>query len=197
MLVLSPVAVLATPDIMSRLIILAALFAAEEQRNSALALLLGIMAVSIRTDNVVFVAAIAGMLVWRRQVTLLRAALATGTALAIVLMINHLTGNYGWLVLLQHTFAGFMIHPAHAVVHFSPMRHATLIAHNAVELIFENKVTILLAACASAIGGRLKPLFWIVAAVTVAKFLLFPSVETRHLAALIVASSLALSSAHR
>lgn len=193
MLALSPVARLVTPDIMSTLAILGALFVAHEFRKGELAVLLGIIAVTVRTDNVIFVACLTTFLVLRRQVRLFHGVVAVVTSVALVLMINHVSGNYGLLVLLQHSFEGYMVHPAQAVVHFSFMRHSMLIAHNGVELIFADALGVLFAVYAATSAGRLKSVFWLVAIVTVVKFVLYPSADTRHLAPLVAVSSLTLA----
>lgn len=94
-----------TPDALSAVFVLAGLWAVIGNRLS-LGLLLLLLSVWVRTDNVLLVLVVIGWLVWNGSLRLYQAAVIAGLAVGSVLAINHFSGNYGWLVLFRCSFIG-------------------------------------------------------------------------------------------
>ncbi len=92
-----------TPDGFSSLVVLASLWAVSRSRLFVGILLL-LVSVWIRTDNVLLVVAMLGYLLWEKRITLVDAGVFAALAIGSVLFINHFSGNYSWRVLFETSF---------------------------------------------------------------------------------------------
>lgn len=93
------------PDAFSSLIVVAGCVGVLRSRLFAGILLL-MVSLWIRTDNVLIVLAVLAWLVWRRHLNGVSAALLAVLAVGSVEWINFWSGNYGWAVLLHYSFVG-------------------------------------------------------------------------------------------
>ena len=73
----------------------------------------------VRTDNIVLVAPVLGVLYLQRRLNLWQAIVLSTVAVASVLAINHFAGDYGLRMLYYRNFVGIPIAPAENPVQFS------------------------------------------------------------------------------
>jgi hypothetical protein len=73
----------------------------------------------VRTDAVVLAGIVMMVLLLRRRIDFLQFASLSILALASYFAINHFSGNYGWSVLFQQSFAGGIVDPGETAVHIS------------------------------------------------------------------------------
>ena len=93
------------PDALSSLVVATACVAVLRDRSFAGILLL-MVSVWIRTDNVLILLAMLGWMLWKRMIAPQYAAVLAALAIGSVEYINVLSGNYGWLVLMHYSFVG-------------------------------------------------------------------------------------------
>jgi hypothetical protein len=94
-----------TPDGLSTLVVLAGLWAVSRNRL-LIAVVLLLVSIWIRTDNLLLVIAVLGYLLWQKRMTLVDAAAISALSVGSVAFINHFSGNYSWPVLFQFSFIG-------------------------------------------------------------------------------------------
>ena len=109
LLVISPAALAlgrsGTPDALSTAVVLGGLWAITSNRLTV-GLLLLLVSIWIRTDNVLLTLVVILWLLLSARLPLYQATVAALLAVASVLAINHFSGNYGWLVLFRCSFLG-------------------------------------------------------------------------------------------
>ena len=100
-----------TPDELSALIVVSGfVLLVNGHEMPGIAVLLA--SISVRTDNVIFVL---GACLWMVLAGRLSKTKTTAVAIAgmfLVATVNHFAGNYGWGVLIGHSFAGGFLDPA-------------------------------------------------------------------------------------
>jgi len=104
-----------TPDALSSLAVLASYVAIDREKLVSGILLL-MLSIWIRTDNVLFVVLMLVWLVWKKRIPALHSIVLGLLSVAAVLWINYLSGNYGWKVLFQYSFVGGR-YPAEITLH--------------------------------------------------------------------------------
>jgi hypothetical protein len=170
-----------TPDALSTLVLVAGVYTII--RNPARLLpgvLLLLISIWIRTDNVLFVAASFLYLLGRRRMKLRETGVLFAVACGSVIFVNHFAGNYGWRVLFQYSFLGGRS-PADVVPHFGPAQYVTVAMQSAETLFPQIAIWALLGLVtwrwSGPDRGWLAPV-WAAAAV---HFALYPSPESRYL----------------
>jgi hypothetical protein len=178
----SPVTVIfrmGTPDGLSTFAVLVGLWAVSRSRL-LIGVLLLLVSVWIRTDNLLLAVAVLGYLLWQKQITRVHAGVLSVTAAGSVALINHFSGNYSWPILFQFSFVGGTS-PAEVNPHFGMVQYCGVAARNAETIIPQVAIWLLLGVIAwrskSANRGLLIPV-WIAVAT---HYLLFPSPESRYL----------------
>jgi hypothetical protein len=168
-----------TPDGLSALVSLAGLWAIERNRL-LIGVLLLLVSVWIRTDNILLVIAVLGYLLWQKRMTLLDAGVVFALSAGSVELINHFSGNYSWRVLFQYSFLGGRS-PAEIVPRFSVAQYLGVAVHSAETIVPQAAIWALLGLVAwkwsSPDRGLLIPVWTAV----VAHFALYPSPESRYL----------------
>ena len=94
---------LGTPDSLSTLIVVSGLYLLF-RKWTLLAVVLLLVSIWIRTDNVLLALVVLFWLAWTKRMSVLYAGLLGSLALASVAFINHYAGNYGYLVLFRYSF---------------------------------------------------------------------------------------------
>ncbi|MBZ5667031.1 MAG: hypothetical protein LAO30_20815 [Acidobacteriia bacterium] len=168
-----------TPDGLSTLVVLAGLWAISRSKLLPGVLLL-LVSVWIRTDNILLVITILGYLIWQKRMTLVDAGVLSALAVGSVVFISHFSGNYGWRVLFQFSFIGGRA-PAEIDPHFGVAEYLAVATGSAETIIPQVAIWALLGIVAwkwySPSRGLLMPV-WVAVA---AHFLLYPSPESRYL----------------
>jgi hypothetical protein len=168
-----------TPDGFSTLIVVAALLAISRSRL-LIGILLLLISVWIRTDNLLLVIAVLGYLLWQKRITLVDAGVMGAISAGSVSLINHFSGNYSWPVLFQFSFLDGRS-PAEIIPHFGITQYLEVAARSAETIIPQVAIWVLLGIVAwkwvPSVSGLLIPV-WIT---VVAHYLLYPSPESRYL----------------
>jgi hypothetical protein len=94
-----------TPDALSSLLLLSSTWALVRGRILPGVVLL-LVSIWSRTDNILFVILILALLAGTGRLSLSQAAVLSLTGMASVVVINHFSGNYGWSVLFRYSFIG-------------------------------------------------------------------------------------------
>ncbi len=101
-----------TADPLSTLAIIAALLCWWRERLNA-TLFLMLVAVVVRTDNVVLGILLVGLLLGTKKLSLRKSLAAVAVFVATALCINHFSGYYGWGVVMYHSFVHPVLDPVH------------------------------------------------------------------------------------
>jgi hypothetical protein len=184
-----------TPDSLSCAFIVLAIWLILERQHYWLGSSVAVLAVWIRPDYLLF----AGMLtvaLWRiRRLSLGEASALLGLSLGSYTFLVYFSGNYGWLLLFQHDFIGYLAAPGEFVVRL----HSVLRAYPHVLLASLPHARFLVAYYA--LGGFLlisgiKREYKAVLAATLlfglAHILIFPSWENRFFGPIAVIVSMSL-----
>jgi hypothetical protein len=95
---------LGTPDALSAVFTIGACCALAKARTTT-AIFLLIPAIFVRTDNVILAIVAIAWLTWiEKSLTTTYAIALAAIAIASVGLINHFSGNYGWVILFRHSF---------------------------------------------------------------------------------------------
>jgi len=173
-----------TPDALAALCLIAAVWAVTRNQLFAAALLL-LTSVWIRTDNILFVIAMLGLMAFLKKIPMLHSLVLAAVAGSSVLVINRLTGNYGWRVLFRYSFIGGRS-PAEIVPHLTIRQYMHALTHG-LGLVGGQELTIwlLLGLTAWHWLPRTSIYRHILSAAglaALARFLLFPTPENRYFA---------------
>jgi hypothetical protein len=167
-----------TPDIFSALVILASIVALTKNRLFVAVLLL-LLSVWVRTDNVLFVLTMLAWEIGKKTIPVAYGFVLGALAGGSVVFINHFAGNYGWKVLVQYSFIGGR-YPAEITPHITPLVYGRIVLSNAQFLLPQLAPWLLLALVSwrlkSSDRGWLVP----VIAASALHYVLFPSPEARY-----------------
>src|SRR5262249_21006033 len=100
-----------TPDALSAFVVVAG-FWLITRNKIAHGILLLLTSIWVRTDNLLILISVAGMLFLLRKLPGLYCLILTGLGCGSVFVINHFAGNYGWRVLFRYSFVAGK-YPAH------------------------------------------------------------------------------------
>ena len=166
------------PDALSSLVVVAGCVAVWREKLFAGILLL-MISIWIRTDNLLLVLILLAWLAWGRKLGPFQAGALALLAVGSIEWINILSGNYGWRVLLHYSFIGGK-YPGEIASGITLGQYARIFVENAEALAPQLAPWLLLAIAA----WRLKPSErWFLAPVGIAcaaRYLLFPSGEARY-----------------
>jgi hypothetical protein len=168
-----------TPDALSTTLVLAGLWAAIENKVM-LSLLLLLLSIWVRTDNLLLTLTV---LIWMALSSRLRpvhAAIAALLAIISVGIINHFSGNYGWLVLFRCSFIGCKP-PLDHMPAVSVREYVEVFLTNAKILAPQAALWLLLGAAAWRLNKASHVLLTLITVPAIAHFCLFPSPEQRTL----------------
>ena len=183
LLVMSPTIVilgrLGGPDALSTLVVAGACVALLKDRMLPGILLL-MISVWIRTDNVLFVFAMLGWLVWKRKLSGWHAISLGALAMGSVEYINYFSGNYGWRVLMHYSFVGGR-HPSQITTGITLSQYLRTFFENAESLFPQLAPFALLGTMAWRMSTSYeRDILVPVLMAGIAHYLLFPSGESRY-----------------
>ena len=167
-----------TPDALSALFVIAGFWLLERNQIGHGILLL-LASVWVRTDNLLVVFAALVWLTLTRKTLPSYAILLAAVSGASVAFINHMAGNYGWLILLRYSFIGGK-YPAQIVPHLSVREYVLAVLHGAVPMIPQVAPWMLLGLVAWRSRSTDRALLLTIASAAAAHFALFPSPEGRY-----------------
>ena len=170
---------LGTPDSLSTLLVVSGIYLLYKEETLPAVLLL-LISIWVRTDNVLITLAILGCLAWEKQMRGLYAGLLGVLALATVTFINHYAGNYGYLVLFRYCFIGGK-YPAEIAAQFSVGEYSRAFLTGLQTIFPQSAPWILLGSLAWRWMPLRSSLLFAVAAAATLHFALFPSPEARYL----------------
>ena len=173
-----------TPDALSSLVLLAALWALLRERLFPGILLL-LVSIWVRTDNVLIALLVLIWLAGTGKVSVAHSAILAGVAAASVLFINHFSGNYGWSVLFRYSFIGGR-YPAEIAPHVSWREYIRAIGRGLEAIGGQELAMWTLVSIAvwrwSPRASPARQLLIAIALAAMARFLLFPNPEDRYFA---------------
>lgn len=171
-----------TPDALSALCIVTATWLLMKDRISPAVLLL-LLSLFIRTDNILFALIALAWLTVRQKIVWAHSVILTGLSVASIFFINHFSGNYGWEVLFRHSFIGGK-YPAEITSHLLATEYLSVFVRGLIEIGGQElALWTLLGVGAWYILPRssaYRSLLSLVAIAAVSHFLLFPSPENRY-----------------
>lgn len=169
-----------TPDALSTLMVGGGCLALLKNKTFP-ALVLLMMSIWVRTDNVLVVLALLGWLALDGKLPKSYAAALAALALASVQYINYFSGNYGWKVLLHYSLVGGR-YPAKITTGITLSQYAHAFASNAESLLPQLAPFLLLGVAAWKLRSPDRRILAPVALAAIARYLLFPSAEARYFA---------------
>jgi hypothetical protein len=170
---------LGTPDGLSALVVVSGLWAIERNRL-LMGVLLLLVSIWIRTDNILLVVAVLGYLWWQKRMTLVDAGVMTALSAGSVEWINHFAGSYSWPVLFQYSFLGGRS-PAEINPRFGVAQYLGVAAHSAETVVPQVAIWALLGLVAWKWSSPGRGLLIPVWTAVVAHFALYPSPESRYM----------------
>ena len=99
-----------TVDPLSTTVVFLALFSLARNKD-LLAVVLLLASIFLRFDNAVLIVILLPWMVWRGRIRLSVGAFFGTVGMAAAVLANHITGYYGWRVLMQHSFIKPEIEP--------------------------------------------------------------------------------------
>jgi hypothetical protein len=168
-----------TPDALSSLVVVTG-YAAALRNKVFIAVLLLLISVWVRTDNLLIAVAMLAWLSIENKLTHAQAIVLGALALGSVVYINTLAGNYGWSVLMHFTFVGGK-YPAEISSGISLSNYVHAFAANASSLISQMAVGVLCAVAAWQLKSQERMFLLPVGVACGLHYALFPSGEARYL----------------
>ena len=170
---------LGTPDALSTLIVISALYLLF--RNKMLpAVLLLLMSIWVRTDNLLLVLTALVWLAATKRMSVFYAGLLASLALASVAFINHYAGNYGYLVLFRYSFIAGK-YPAEIVGGVTVREYLGAFLRGLETVVPQSAPWVLLGIMAWRWLPSGRGLLFVAATAATLHFALFPSPEVRYM----------------
>lgn len=167
-----------TPDAFSSVLTVAGIAALIKERTFYGVLLL-MVSIWARTDNLLIVLAFVACLAWQKKIRWPHAGVLCAVAVASVQWINALSGNYGWKVLLHYSFVGGK-YPAQITQGITLFQYAHAAGLGLTSVAPQLAPWLLLGLAAWRLGSRERRFLVPVAMACALHFLLFPSREARY-----------------
>ncbi|HKD78587.1 MAG TPA: hypothetical protein VKH81_02780 [Candidatus Angelobacter sp.] len=181
----------ATPDKMSCAVLLLACYMIAEQKAYWQGIVLLLAALLVRTDNVLVLAAMVCFLWLSKQVKTIPAAAACAGGAAIVLLLNHFSGTFGWKFLIQQYFYGPFPYPVAMTPHLTAAMYSHALTSSSLLVLKKDWYLLAALVVVLALRGPLHTLLLVVLTASAFHFLLFPSIEFRYYLLSIVVAAIA------
>jgi len=188
------------PDLLSVAILTWALYLLFSRKRELIGITLLSCSVFVRTDNVFFAVAVIGYLALASRspvrMKLTYGAILIGLLCALVKVINHFTGFYGWHTLVFHSVIQKVTAPAEVAPHVSILSYLRALLGSVHQAVHRSPFlfSFIAAACLLLIrpGDRMRDLLLLGLATSAVKILVYPNFEERYylFAYVIVAMSL-------
>jgi hypothetical protein len=166
-----------TPDGLAALMVLSALWLIQAQARNVAGVVTLLASLGVRTDNVLILLAVLLWLAWEQRISRYLAGFGAVLGVGAVLLIDHMAGNYGWMVLFRYSFIGGK-YPANLPHALTAAEYGSAFLAGVGPALTQLSVWILIGLWAWM--RRPSPLLWVASAAVIAHFLLFPSPETRY-----------------
>jgi hypothetical protein len=180
-------------DMLATLVILTALFLIAEKGRLLSGFALFLLCVFIRTETILVMLAVLACLFTQKKLGLGRALAWAGAAVVSVLLLNHLTGNYGWAMEFKESFFGMDAFPAQIHPVITPAMYIDAFGRQAIYLLNQLMPFAILIALAVVVARRFRRLLWFVLLAALAKFLLYPVSDPRHYTVQVLVAFVALA----
>jgi hypothetical protein len=167
-----------TPDALSSLTVVAACAAILREKLFGGILLL-MLSIWMRTDNLLIAVATLGWLAWNRKLSRVHAGVLVALGIASVEWINTLSGNYGWKILFQFSFIGGK-YPAEIIPHITLSNYAHVFVGNAESILPQLAPWLLLGVAAWSLKSGDRMFLAPVVTACSLHYILFPSGEARY-----------------
>jgi len=167
------------PDSLSALFVITGLWLIEQRRIQSVGLLLLLVSITVRTDNILLLLATIAWCAWGKRVGYAAGAAFALLSAAFVCAINYWAGNYGWIALFHYSFLG------HGSLSPAEMPH-TLTLEQYVGALLRGTLAIAVHVTLWILLGilswfrRPSSVLIIVLSAVTAHFLMFPSPEDRY-----------------
>jgi hypothetical protein len=168
------------PDALSSLVVVSGCMAVL-RKQVFLGILLLMVSIWVRTDNVLICLSVLAWLCWRRELKPSHAALLGLLASASVEWINRLSGNYGWKVLLRYSFVSGR-YPADITSGITFVQYVRVFLLNAESLVPQLAIWVFLGIVTWKLNSSERGLLTAVAIACGLHYALFPSGEDRYFA---------------
>jgi hypothetical protein len=169
------------PDALSTLVVGAGCIALLKDRMFP-GLLLLMLSIWIRTDNVLLALVLLAWLVWNEKIKPSHALVLGALAIGCVEYINFFSGNYGWKVLLHYSFVGGR-YPAEITTGITVSQYLKTFLQNLASLLPQLSPFMLLGAAAWQVNrSSERQILLPVLIAAAARYALFPSMEARYFA---------------
>ena len=190
-----------TPDALSALVLLAGLYCILQKNWMAVGLVILLVSVYVRTDNVLAVLfVLAYLTLVKRTLDLAKGAVLASVAVGSVLLINHFAGDYGPAMLYYRAFVAIPLAPGELVAHFGFRDYLTALRSGFAVVIHEDFIPFAfmgLIACLKRPSSAILALTLIASAYTASHFVLYPEPEQRFFGIFFVAMGIAAAASVR
>ncbi len=135
---------LSTPDSLSALLVLLALYFLLEKQSLTLFSGLLLLSLFVRTNNLIVLSFVLSYLVFRARgrlrITIFQYAVLLSVGVAVVFTINHFSGYYGWSTLFYDSLISPLTAPAEALVHVPAKTYLLIVKGCLLNLALESYV---------------------------------------------------------
>ncbi len=167
-----------TPDALSTLFVVTGFYLLVKRRHLGGVLML-VLSLTVRTDNLFILAPALVWLVWDRVMPLPYAGCIAAAACVYLAVVQHFSGNYGWAVLIAHNIHP-LVAPAEYVGRLSALQYFSYLAQGAKGILVMTSVWVFLGVGAWKLNRAMRPLLLISAAFAVIHIVVFPVPEDRY-----------------
>jgi hypothetical protein len=170
-----------TPDALSTFVVLGGLLLVSRGyvRTGLVVLLVSL---GVRTDNLFFLLPLLALLVLQQKLDWRVAVGGIALGIAVVVLIDHSAHSYGWSILIHHSFAGGLIHPAAANSPISSREYAGYLSHGITGMLSVCSLWALLGAITWRYSERARVFLVVAASFSLLHVLAFPISEPRYFA---------------
>lgn len=169
-----------TADPLSTVAILGALLCWSRGRINA-ALLLTLVSISIRTDNVVFGILFICVLLIARSLSIGKSLAAGAVLVATAFWINHVSGYYGWSAVMYHSFVHPILDPIHHLQRITATEYIKALRTCALQVVYSPTpvfVFMWLIVWRKAMG-KIRLMLALAAVWSIVRLLMFPNPDDR------------------
>lgn len=167
-----------TPDALSSLVVAGGCLAILKEKLFV-GILLMMVSIWVRTDNLVLVITLLAWLICTHKLGLIEGGVLAGLGVASVEYINTFSGNYGWKVLFQYSFVGGK-YPAELAPQISLAQYAHVFVVNAESLAPQLALWVLLGVVAWNLDVMDRRFLIPVGVACSLHYMLYPSGEARY-----------------
>jgi hypothetical protein len=181
----------ATPDKMSCAILLLASYLIVERKAHWQGIVLLMLSLLVRTDNVLVLLAVVAFLWFTARIRLSAAVMVCAGGIGTVLLINHFSGTFGWKFLIQQYFYGPFAYPVAMTPHLTARMYFHALASSCVTVLAKDWYLLVLLGVVLALRSPLQNFLLVVLTASAFHFVLFPATEFRYYLLSIIIAALA------